>query len=51
MRTQNIEGYPNYLISDEGNVYSKNYRRLGLMKELKPGISQNGYLTVSFLGK
>ena len=41
-----IQGYPNYLIYDDGRVYGK--RRRGSKGDfLRPGLATNGYLTVA----
>lgn len=43
-RFEKIEGYDNYLISDDGNVYSLNYGRL---TKLSPRVNKGGYLYVN----
>lgn len=40
---QRIEGYPNYLITTEGHIYSD---RTGVRSLLKPRIDNHGYLRV-----
>ena len=36
---------PGYYVTDQGEVYSKNYnRRIGVDRKLKPEIANNGYL-------
>lgn len=42
-----IKDFPDYLISDTGEVYSKNYHRSGILKKLKPGTNGYGYLRVT----
>lgn len=41
-----IKGFPNYFVSDNGNVYSKNYNHTGEIKKLKPQKLKNGYVKV-----
>ena len=41
-----INNFPDYLISDKGEVYSCNYNHTGRFKKLNPGIS-SGYLHVT----
>ena len=43
-----IEGYPNYRVSNLGNVKSLNYKRTGKEKILKFGTDSGGYLFVIF---
>lgn len=43
-RLKKIEGYDNYLISDDGDVYSLNYGRL---KKLSPRANKRGYLYIN----
>lgn len=40
-----IEGYPNYYVASNGDVYSSLHSKNGLRK-LKPGKAKKGYLTV-----
>lgn len=40
-----IEGYPDYMVSSDGKVWSLNYHHTGKMKELKPWMT-SGYLYV-----
>ena len=44
---KDIIGYENYAVDEQGNVWSKNFRRSGKMKKLKPGIGGRGYLLVA----
>jgi len=46
MEIKEIEGFSNYLISDSGEVFSKNYNRMGIKRKLKPLIDKYGYLYV-----
>lgn len=41
-----IEGYPNYMVSSDGKVWSLNYNHTGEIKELKPMPDKDGYLHV-----
>ena len=41
-----IDGYPNYCVSNKGNVKSLNYHRTGKEKVLKFGTNKKGYLYV-----
>ena len=43
---KDIIGYENYAIDEDGNVYSKNYRRTGKTKKLKLFGNGHGYLCV-----
>ena len=44
---KDIIGYEDrYAIDEDGNVWSKNYRRSGKMKKLKPAPDKGGYLHV-----
>lgn len=47
----NIEGFPNYKISNNGNVKSLNYNKTGIEKDLKKADNGNGYLTVLLCNK
>lgn len=47
MKSKDIPGYPNYFVTDEGDVYSRDYRRYGTIQKLKPGLGKRGYLLVS----
>lgn len=44
---KNIEGYPNYQVSNFGNVRSLNYHREGESKILKTSLNHKGYQLVS----
>ena len=41
-----IKGYPNYMVSNKGNVKSLNYRHTGREKMLKLSVNKRGYLDV-----
>ena len=41
-----IKGYPNYMVSNKGNVKSLNYRHTGREKMLKLSVNNKGYLIV-----
>lgn len=47
METKDIEGYPNYFVTSDGDAYSKNYRRTGCAKKLMPAKNRKGYFTVA----
>ena len=52
METKDIEGYPNYQISDDGRVFTKNYYgKTGKFKELRLGGRGNGYTTTTIYNK
>jgi len=44
---KDIEGYPNYQVSNMGRVKSLNYRRTGKEKIIKGSKNNSGYLTVT----
>ena len=47
METREIEGYPNYLVSDDGKIISKNYYgKTGKSKQLITRIRGKGYMGV-----
>lgn len=46
-----IMGFPNYCVSDAGEVFSLNYNKTGEIKKLKPQKHKNGYLFVNLSGK
>lgn len=39
-----IKGFPKYLISSNGDIYSINYNHTGKIKKLKPKSDKDGYL-------
>ena len=41
-----IKDFPNYYITDTGDVYSRSYRNTGRIKKLKPSLTKHGYLQV-----
>ena len=45
MREKSLDflGYPNYSVTDDGKVFSLNYKRSGKKKELKPGLCDGYY--------
>lgn len=46
-RALKISGFPNYYITDTGDVYSRKPTKKGRIKKLKPGLcKQTGYLKV-----
>ena len=46
-----IKNFPNYYVTDTGDVYSMNYGRTGRIKKLKLANHSTGYLTVWLPGK
>jgi hypothetical protein len=46
METKEIEGYPNYFVTSDGDVYSRNFKGMGIAKKMKLTVAFNGYLTV-----
>lgn len=42
-----IKDFPNYYITDSGDVYSRNYNKSGRIKKLKPQKTPKGYLRIS----
>ncbi len=46
METREIEGYPNYFVTSDGDVYSRNFKGMGIAREMKLTMAANGYLTV-----
>lgn len=49
MRIKNLReiGYPGYELSDEGEVWSLNYRQTGERRKLRQGSNNSGYLCVN----
>lgn len=41
-----IRDFPNYYVTDTGDVYSRDYRSTGRIKKLKPCEVAHGYLAV-----
>lgn len=48
-RAYQIPDFPNYYVTDTGDVYSTNYRRMGSNKKLAPETCKTGYKRVSLL--
>ena len=46
MKAFQIKDFPNYYITDTGDVYSRNYLRTGRIKKLKP-IKNKGYFKIA----
>ncbi len=46
MEIKDIEGYPNYFVTSEGDIYSKNYGLMKYAKKMKPFLHPKGYLLV-----
>lgn len=45
-----IKDYPNYYVTDTGDIYSRSNRLNGRIRKLKPTKDKNGYMVV-YLGK
>lgn len=41
-----IKNYPNYYVTDNGEIYSRNYKNTGRIKKMKNRINTNGYYQV-----
>lgn len=50
-RALQIKGFTNYYVTDNGDVYSRNYNGTGRIKKLKPSSNGLGYLMVNVGGK
>jgi hypothetical protein len=46
-----VKDFPNYYITDNGDVYSRNYQNTGRFKKLKPSKNHYGYLVVRLSNK
>lgn len=46
-----VEKFPEYYITNTGDVYTRNYRNTGRFKKLKPSKNKYGYLVVKILKK
>ena len=46
MKAFQIKDFPDYYITDTGDVYSRNYKQTGRIRKLKPGKNWKGYLFV-----
>lgn len=44
-----LKDFPGYYVTDEGDVYSVNYNRMGFVKKMKPSKDGKGYLFVSLM--
>lgn len=42
-----IKDFPDYYVTDSGDVYSRNYRQTGRIKKLIPSMCGSGYLQVN----
>lgn len=45
-----VKDFPNYYVTENGDVYSRNYGGTGRIKKLKPRKKENGYLWV-YMGR
>lgn len=41
-----IQGYPNYYVTDSGDIYSRNYKNTGRIKKMVPRKNTNGYYQI-----
>ena len=39
-----IKNFPEYYVTDKGDIYSRNYKRTGRIKKLVPVKNKKGYL-------
>lgn len=46
MKALKIKSFPDYYITDTGNVYSRNYMHTGRIKKMRPIKKTTGYLSV-----
>ena len=46
-----IKKFPEYYVTDQGDIYSRNYARTGRIKKLKLYQQKDGYLLVDIRGK
>lgn len=46
METKEIEGYPNYFVTSNGDIYNRDYKGKGIVRQMKLTRAANGYLTV-----
>lgn len=46
MKTLQIKDFPNYYITDTGDVYSRDYNNTGRIKKLKPKLEKVGYFRI-----
>ncbi|MGL4662067.1 MAG: HNH endonuclease signature motif containing protein [Culicoidibacterales bacterium] len=44
-----IPNYSGYFVTEDGSLYSKNYKRMNIEKKLKPALDANGYLRTMLL--
>lgn len=47
MKALQIKDFPNYYITDTGDVYSRNYHKSSRIKKLKPQKDKRGYLYIT----
>lgn len=50
-RALQIKNYPEYYVTDTGDVYSRNYRNTGRVKKMSPVKRPDGYLRVMLKGR
>lgn len=46
MRAKQIRKFPNYFVTDQGDVYSRNWHLTGRIKKLSAHPNENGYLMI-----
>lgn len=46
MKVKQIKDFPNYYVSEQGDVYSRNYNKTGRIKKLINQKQKNGYMAV-----
>lgn len=50
-RALQIKGFPEYYVTDTGDVYSRNYKNTGRIKKMSPVKRSDGYLRLMLKGK
>ncbi len=50
MKAFQVKDFPNYYITDTGDIYSRNYNHTGRIKKLKPKVNKFGYFMVALNG-
>lgn len=48
IKIKETSGFPGYYISDNGDVYAKNYNKTGMFRKMTPYKTVYGYLVVTF---
>ena len=47
MKYIELKDFPGYCVSEDGEIYSMNYNRMGITKKMTPSKDGKGYLFVS----